>query len=93
MGLLDRASTSFSAWVLDKIRKTKTTLISYEQLVDIVRQEFINGADDEFLEKTCKAAKGRLFSNKPLQSKSERYALHVECYGTSYTVLGVRKRV
>lgn len=75
MGLLDRASD----WAIGKVTKKETIRIPYQQLADMVREKFIKGADDEFLKKVSKTAKGGYFSafGKDLVSPDEKYRFHV----------------
>lgn len=54
MSLLDKASDL----ILKKVTKKETIRISYEQLTKLVKDEFIKGANDEFLKKVQKNAKG-----------------------------------
>ena len=54
MSLLDKASDL----ILKKVTKKETIRISYEQLTKLVKDEFIKGANDEFLKKVQKTAKG-----------------------------------
>ena len=74
MGLLDKVSD----FVLKKVTKKETVRVNYEQLTEIVKEQFINGADDEFLNKVLKTAKGGgVFTQKVLKSNPERYTFFV----------------
>ena len=74
MGLLDKVSDS----VLKKVTKKETVRVNYEQLTEIVKEHFITGADDEFLNKVLKTAKGGgVFTQRFLKSNSERYTFFV----------------
>lgn len=88
MGLLNNVTDS----LVKKIAKAETIRITYQQLAEIVRDEFIKGADDEFLKKVQKTAKGGgWITKKNLDSASGRYTLHVGCWNTGY-ILGRRKQ-
>ena len=57
----------------------------------MVNDEFIKGADDEFLQKVQKTAKGGgWFTKRELRSASGRYRLYVGAWNTGY-ILGRRK--
>ena len=75
MGLLDKVSDS----VLKKVTKKETVRVNYEQLAEIVKKQFINGADDDFLKKICKTAKGGYcsYTGKDLTSVDKNYLFHV----------------
>ena len=74
MGLLDKVNDS----VLKKVTKKETVRVNYEQLTEIVKEQFINGADDEFLNKVLKTAKGGgVFTQRTLKSNPERYTFFV----------------
>lgn len=74
MGLFDKLGDI----AVEKITKKETIRLSYEQIAEIVKDEFIKGADDEFIEKVRKTAKGgNMFTEKKLESKSGRYLLYV----------------
>lgn len=61
-----------------KFAKKETIRVPYEQIVEILKDEFITGADDEFLQKVLKTAKGgSFFTSKKLESVSGRYLFHV----------------
>ncbi|MDD6563928.1 MAG: hypothetical protein PUF08_02480 [Clostridiales bacterium] len=76
MGLLDKVVDK----AVEKYTKKETIRISCEQMAEIVREEFIKGADEEFLRKVSKTAKGGgVITQKNLESKNERYTLHVGC--------------
>ena len=88
MGLLNNVTDS----LVKKIAKSETIRITYQQLAEIVRDEFIKGADDEFLKKVQKTAKGGgWITKKDLNSASGRYSLHVDNWDTGY-ILGRRKQ-
>lgn len=72
----------------------ETIRVPYEQMAKIVRDEFISGADDEFLEKVKKTAKGgSLFTEKKLESKTGRYLFYVGNLQRGFLLLGKRKTV
>ncbi len=88
MGLLDNISDS----VVKKITKKETIRLTIQQLTEIVKDEFIKGADDEFLGKVLKTAKGGGWvTKKKLASASGRYILHVGSWNRGY-ILGRRKQ-
>ena len=88
MSLLDKANDS----ILKKVAKKETIHISYEQLTELVKDEFIKGANDEFLKKVQKTAKGGGWvTKKDLNSASGRYTLHVGSWNTGY-IFGRRKQ-
>ena len=63
---------------VEKFAKKETIRVPYEQIVEILKEEFIVGADDEFLQKVLKTSKGgNLFTEKKLESASGRYLLYV----------------
>ena len=55
----------------------ETTRLHYEELSKIVTDEFIKGADDAWLGKVLKTAKGGFVITKEMKSKNERYDFHV----------------
>lgn len=74
MGLIDKISDM----VVGGITKKETIRLPYEELVKIVKDEFIKGADDASLKKVKKTAKGGfMIISKEMKSKNERYAFHV----------------
>ncbi len=74
MGLFDKISDL----AVGGITKAETLRIPYDELVKIIQQEFISGADDEFLNKIQKTAKGGFTATyKELQSINERYIFRV----------------
>lgn len=74
MGLLDRISDA----AVKKITKKETVRVSCKALAEIVRDEFIKGADDDFLKKVQKTAKGGgFFTRRNLNSNDGRYRLFV----------------
>lgn len=74
MGLLDKIGDS----ILKKVTKKETIRVNYEQLTELVKEHFINEADDEFLSKVLKTAKGGgVFTQRVLKSNPERYTFFV----------------
>lgn len=63
-------------------------VIPYEQMVGMVRENFIKGADDDFLKKVKKTAKGDTFTDgmRLLDSKDERFRLIVQPVFRSFMV-------
>ena len=59
------------------LTKTETIRLPYNELVKIVEKEFIAGADDDFLAKVQKTAKGGIATVKEIKSQDERYDFHV----------------
>lgn len=60
------------------LTNSKTARLPYEELVKIVEKEFIISADNIFLKKVIKTAKGQIFAGfKELKSADERYTLHI----------------
>lgn len=73
MGLMGKMSDK----VIGCIAKKETIRLPYEELAKIVTDEFINGADDTWLAKVVKTAKGGFFFQKDMKSKTGRYDFHV----------------
>lgn len=75
MGLLNKANDL----AVQKISKKETIRLSYDKLSEIVNEKFIKGADDDFLKKICKTAKGGYCSyiGKDLTSIDKNYLFHV----------------
>lgn len=73
MGLSDKISDK----VVKTVFKKETMRLSPEQLADIIKQEFIDGSDDEYLKSVHKVIKGSVILNRYIVSKSERYCLKV----------------
>lgn len=74
MGILENLGDK----AVEKFAKKETIRVPYEQIVEILKDEFIAGADDDFLQKVLKTSKGgNLFTSKKLESKSGRYLFHV----------------
>jgi len=75
MGIFDKAGDL----LVKKLTNKETVRLPYDKLTEIVNEEFIMGADDEFLDKVLKTAKGGFFkfSERQLESASERYTLKV----------------
>lgn len=71
MGIFDKAT--------DKLIGLKYERIPYEQMVSMVRENFIKGADDDFLKEIKKTAKGGMFQYgiRSLDSKNERFRIIV----------------
>lgn len=73
MGLFDKIGDAAVAG----LTKKETIRLPYDELVKIVVEEFISGADDAFLAKVQKTAKGGFVILKEMKSKNERYTFHV----------------
>lgn len=77
MGIIDKVSDL----VIGGITKKETIRLPYEELTKIVTEEFITGADDAYLAKVIKTAKGGFIINKDMKSQNERYDFHVGIRG------------
>ncbi len=74
MGIFENLSDR----AVEKFAKKETIRVPYEQIVELVKEEFIADANDEFLQKVLKTSKGgNFFTSKKLESASGRYLLHV----------------
>lgn len=74
MGIFENLSDK----AVEKFANKETIRVPYEQIVEILKEEFIVGADDEFLQKVLKTSKGgNFFTEKKLESKTGRYLFHV----------------
>lgn len=73
MGLIEKISDK----AIGGLTKTETVRLSYEELTEIIKREFIDGQDDAFLSKVLKTAKGGFLFEKNLKSKNKRYDFHV----------------
>lgn len=74
MGLINKIDDS----ITKGLTKAETLRLSYAELSQIVDREFIRGADDTFLAKVKKTAKGGgLLLIKEMKSKNERFDFHV----------------
>ena len=75
MGLLNKVSDL----AVQKISKKETIRLSYDKLSEIVSEKFIKGADDDFLKRICKTAKGGYcsYTGKDLTSIDKNYLFHV----------------
>ncbi len=73
MGVLDKLGDK----AVEKFAKKETIRLSYEQMAEIVKKEFIVGADDEFLSQIIKTAKGGTVKAGTLLSKNGRYEMRV----------------
>lgn len=73
MGLFDKLGDA----AVKGITKAETIRISYDALSKIVIDAFVVGADDAFLAKVLKTAKGGFAIPKEMKSKEGRYDLHV----------------
>lgn len=71
--------------VLKAAFKVETIRLSPMELADMIKKEFIDGADEVYLKKLHKTIKGGLFLSKYLVSHSERYCLKVFTWDTFYT--------
>lgn len=89
MGLLDNISDA----IVSKISKKETIRLPYSQLAGMVKDEFIVGADDDFLNQISKTAKGGgAFTVRKLLSKNERYLLYVGGWNRGW-IFGISKMV
>ena len=89
MGLLNQIEDV----AIKKITKKETVRLSCDELVKIVKEEFIYGADDEYLKKVCKTAKGgSVITKKQLVSANGRYKLEVGNIQRGM-MFGIRKTV
>ena len=74
MGFINKIGDS----IIKGATQAETLRLPYAELANIVDQEFIRGADDAFLKKVKKTAKGGgLFFNREMKSKNERFDFHV----------------
>ena len=75
MGLLNKVNDL----AVQKISKKETIRLPYDKLSEIVSEKFIKGADDDFLKKICKTAKGGYcsYTGKYLTSIDNNYLFHV----------------
>lgn len=73
MGLIEKIGDK----AIGGLTKSETVRISYEELAEIIKREFIDGQDDAFLSKVLKTAKGGFLFSKNLKSKKQRYDFHV----------------
>lgn len=73
MGLISKLGDAVVKGVTD----TQTIRVPYDALAQIVTEEFISGAEDDFLAKVLKTAKGGFFFPKEMKSQNERYDFHV----------------
>lgn len=73
MGLMGKMSDM----VTGHITKRETIRLPYEELARIIADEFIKGADDAWLSKVLKTAKGGVVFTKDMKSENERYHFHV----------------
>lgn len=55
----------------------ETIRLPFEELVKFVDEEFVRGADDAFLTKVKKTAKGGVVFHKEMKSANGRYDFHV----------------
>jgi len=89
MGLLDNISDTITS----KVSKKETIRLQYSQLAEMVKDEFIVGADDEFLNQVVKTAKGGgVFTERNLLSKDERYLLYVGGWNRGW-IFGISKMI
>lgn len=73
MGFLNNLSDS----ITNAITKKETLRLPYEQMAQLVKDFFITGADDAYLDKVKKEAKGGMLTNGVLDSADGRYQLKV----------------
>ena len=73
MGLFSKLGDA----AVESVTKAETIRISYDALSKIVIDAFVAGADDAFLAKVLKTAKGGFAIPKEMKSQNERYDFHV----------------
>ena len=73
MGFIDKLSDK----VISGITEKETIRLPYEELAKIVTDEFIKGAEDAWLDKVLKTAKGGFVIAKDMKSINESYDFHV----------------
>lgn len=64
--------------IVKKVTGAETIRFSTDAMCELVKEHFIQGADDVFLESVRKTAKGNFFTRAILVSKNNRYELRVE---------------
>lgn len=64
--------------LVKKVSGAETIRFSTDALCEFVKEHFIQGADDAFLENVRKTAKGNLLKITTLFSKNNRYELRVQ---------------
>lgn len=64
--------------IVKKVTGAETIRFSTDAMCELVKEHFIQGADDAFLESVRKTAKGNLFKIANLFSKNNRYELRVQ---------------
>lgn len=72
-----RVMDKLSDKVLEKFTKKETLRLPYDRMAKLVEDFFVTNADDEFLDKIKKEAKGGVITNGVLDSKDGRYQLTV----------------
>lgn len=73
MGLMNKISDI----AVKGMTHAETLRLPYEELVKFVDEEFVRGADDAFLAKVKKTAKGGIVFYKEMKSVNGRYDFHV----------------
>ena len=73
MGLFSKLGDA----AVEGVTKSETIRISYDALSKIVIDAFVIGADDAFMTKVLKTAKGGFAIPKEMKSKNGRYDFHV----------------
>lgn len=73
MGLISKLSDA----AINAVTKKETIRLPYEEMANIVEREFIWGADDAFLAKVRKTAKGGFMMRKEMKSADGRYEFYV----------------
>lgn len=73
MGLMSKLSDA----AINVATKKETIRLPYEEMANIVERAFISGADDAFLSKVRKTAKGGIAVRKEMKSADDRYVFHV----------------
>lgn len=73
MGLFNKLEDK----IVEGAIKAETVRVSYDVLAKILTDAFIFGADDTYLEKVLKTAKGGFAVPKEMVSGNDRYVLHV----------------
>ena len=73
MGFIDNLGDK----AVEKLTGQETIRLPFDKVAEIVKNEFIKGADDDFLKKVAKTAKGGAVKARILSSKNERYEMRV----------------
>ncbi len=73
MGLMSKLGDA----AINAVTKKETIRLPYEEMANIVERAFISGADDAFLAKVRKTAKGGVMVRKEMKSADGRYDFYV----------------